>query len=511
MQSFQFPYSKTKQFSNLVLDYLAHDDKLKPFIVDFPLLENFEKQITKKKNHPINREVLVEVLKEQNKGYNLTKLSNNNIDLLLSDETFTITTGHQLCLFTGPLYFIYKIISTINLAEQLSIKYHKCNFVPIFWMATEDHDFEEIQSINLFGEKISWESSQEGAVGKMSLDGIAKVIQELEQKLGEGEHAKSVVALFKHAYLKHNNLADATRFLVNELFGKYGIVIIDGDDKRLKKEFVPIMKKDILDNSYKSIIQDTSGCLSENYKAQAYCRDINFFKLSEDKRELIKEGITASEIENKPELFSPNVLMRPLYQETILPNLAYIGGGAEVAYWMQLKDVFAHENIPFPLLVLRNSALLISDKQKQKFLSFGFSVEDLFLDEHQLQKSFVLKQNEGSVSLDAEKSSLAQMHKSLLAKTTDVGMQNSIKSFYAKQLKQLTQFEQKLIRIEKQKHESALSKISKLKAQLFPNDQLQERYENFIPYYLQDGDNFIEMLKDNLDPLDSNFVVLSLK
>jgi bacillithiol biosynthesis cysteine-adding enzyme BshC len=509
VDSFKLPYSKTKQFSNLVLDYLADNEKLKPFISDFPTIDSFEKQIAAKKNHPINREVLVSVLKEQKKEFNLTELSNNNIDLLLSEDAFTITTGHQLCLFTGPLYFIYKIISTINLAEELKEKYPTNNFVPVFWMATEDHDFEEIRSINLFGKKLSWESGQEGVVGKIKLVDFAKVIDELEQKIGDAVHAKSLVTLFRNAYLNHSNLADATRFLVNELFGKYGIVIIDGDDKKLKNEFVPIIKKDILNNSYKSKIEGTSGRLSENYKAQAFFRDINFFKLSEGKRELITAGISESEIENNPELFSPNVLMRPLYQESILPNIAYIGGGAEVAYWMQLRDVFTHENIPMPLLVLRNSAMLISDKQKQKFSSFGFKLEDLFLDEHQLQKNFVLNQDKSSVALASEKSDLEKLHKNLLAKTTDLGMQNSINSFYAKQLRQLAQFEKKLIRIEKQKHENAISQISKIKAQLFPQNSLQERFDNFIPFYLKDGENFIEMLKDNLNPLDTNFVVLS--
>ncbi len=509
MQSYKIPYSKTKQFSNLVIDYLANDEKLKPFISDFPTIDGFEKQITEKQNYPVNREVLVSVLKEQNKEFNLTELSNNNIDLLLSEDTFTITTGHQLCLFTGPVYFMYKIISTINLAEKVKTKYPKNNFVPIFWMATEDHDFEEIKSINLFGKKVIWESEQEGAVGKIKLNGIAKIIQELEGKLGNNEHANNLIELFKNAYLNHATLADATRYLVNELFGKYGIVILDGDDKKLKREFVLIMKNDILNNSYKSRIEETSGRLSENYKAQAFFRDINFFKLSEGKRELITTEIPESEIENHPELFSPNVLMRPLYQESILPNIAYIGGGGEVAYWMQLRDVFTNENIPMPLLVLRNSAMLISDKQKQKFSSFGFKLEDLFLNEHQLQKNFVLNQANSSISLASEKSDLEKLFKNILAKTTDVGMQNSINSFYANQLKKLTQFEQKLIRIEKQKHENAIHQISKINAQLFPQNSLQERFDNFIPFYLKEGKNFIEMLKDNLDPLDTNFVVLS--
>ena len=509
MQSYKIPYSKTKQFSNLVIDYLANDEKLKPFISDFPTIDSFEKQIAEKQNYPVNREVLISVLKEQNKEFHLTELSNNNIDLLFSEDAFTVTTGHQLCLFTGPLYFIYKIISIINLAEKLKTKYSKNNFVPIFWMATEDHDFQEINYINLFGKKIAWDSKETGAVGSMSLDSFESVLVELKEALGETENAKKLVSLFENAYLKHKNLADATRFLVNELFGKFGLVIIDGDDKKLKQQFVPIIKKDVLQNGFVTAIKQNSKSLAKDYKAQAFVRDINFFKLTKGNRELIKEEIAQKEIAENPENFSPNVLLRPLYQETILPNIAYVGGGAEVGYWMQLKTAFKQENIPFPILILRNSAMLISDKQKQKFSSFGFKLEDLFLNEHQLQKNFVLNQANSSVSLASEMSDLEKLHKNILAKTTDIGMQNSINSFYAKQLKQLTQFEQKLIRLEKKKHENALNTISKIKQQLFPENCLQERFDNFIPFYLKEGENFIEMLKDNLDPLDTNFVVLS--
>lgn len=509
MQSYKIPYSKTKQFSNLVIDYLSNDENLKPFISNFPNIDSFEKQIFEKKNHPVNRQVLVSVLKEQNKEFNLTEISNNNINLLSSADTFTVTTGHQLCLFTGPLYFMYKIISVINLVEELKEKYPTNNFVPVFWMATEDHDFEEIKSINLFGKKVVWESDQEGAVGKMNLKGIAKIIKELEAKLRDNEHANYLIELFKNTYLNYDTLADATRYLVNELFGKYGIVILDGDDKKLKIEFIPIMKNDILDNSYKRIIEETTCRLSASYKVQAFFRPINFFKLSEGKRELITTGITECEIENSPELFSPNVLMRPLYQESILPNIAYVGGGAEVAYWMQLRDVFTNENIPMPLLVLRNSAMLISNKKIQKFSSFGFKIEDLFLDEHQLQKKFVLNKDKSLVSLASDKSNLEKLYKNLLTKTNDLGMQKSINSFYTKQYNQLTRFEQKLTRMEKSKHENAIRQISKFKAQFFPNKSLQERFDNFIPFYLKDGKKFVERLKDNLDPLDPNFVVLS--
>ena len=504
-------YQETNKFSKLALDYLNKDEKLKPFVNHFPTLENFGKQINEKQDHLVNRDILVEVIRKQNASFSLSEKSKNNIDLLADKRTFTVTTGHQLCLFTGPLYFIYKIISTINLAEQLQKKYPKHNFVPIFWMATEDHDFLEINHINLFGKKIEWDSKQTGAVGRMGLNGFESVLTELKSVLGTSENAEELVSLLQNAYLKHDNLADATRYLVNELFGEYGLIILDGDDKRLKQQFIPTIKKDILEQGFKKSITKCSDDLTNEYKAQAYVRPINFFKLSDGKRELIKGVITEKEIDEYPENFSPNVLLRPLYQETILPNIAYIGGGAEVNYWMQLKTAFQQENIPFPILLLRNSAMLLNVGQNKKRQDLGFSIADLFLDEHQLQKKFVLSQKGAVVSLKDEINSLEDMYVSILAKTTDVGLQISIKSQHQKQLKSLVQLEEKLLRLAKQKNESSLNQISKIKQQLFPNNSLQERHDNFISFYLTHGENFIKIMKENLNPLNPNFVVLSPK
>ena len=511
MKVSEISYQETNKFSNLVLDYLNKDEKLKPFINHFPTLENFEKQILEKKNHSVNREVLVTVLQQQNSRLPLSETTKKNIASLLNVDTFTVTTGHQLCLFTGPLYFIYKLVSAINLTEQLKEKYPTNNFVPIFWMATEDHDFQEINHINLFGKKIEWDSKLSGAVGRMSLDGFDGVLKELKKVLGTSGNEEQLISLFEKSYFNHDNLADATRYLVNELFGKYGLVILDGDDKSLKKQFIPTIKKDILEQAFEKTITRCSKDLVDNYKAQAYVRPVNFFKLSDGKRELIKGGITEKEIDNNPESFSPNVLLRPLYQETILPNIAYIGGGAEVAYFMQLKTAFEQENIPFPIVLLRNSVLMLNANQNKKRQDLGFTIEDLFLDEHQLQKKFIGLQQNTAISLHHEIEQMESVYASILKKTTDVGLQSSINSQLHKQEKSFKQLEQKLLRLEKKKHENSLQQISKLKKHLFPNNGLQERYDNFIPFYLKNGEKFIEILKANLNPLNPNFVVLSPK
>src|SRR5690606_31940934 len=162
---------------------------------------------------------------------NTSEFSIKNIELLKSEKTFTVTTGHQLCLFTGPSYFIYKIISTINLAEELKKEFPVYDFVPVYWAASEDHDFEEINHFHLFGKKLEWKSEQSGAVGNFKTKKLETLLPALEEALGKSKNSDYLISLFKNAYLQHQNLADATRFIVNELFGEYGLVTIDGNDK----------------------------------------------------------------------------------------------------------------------------------------------------------------------------------------------------------------------------------------------------------------------------------------
>ena len=198
----------------------------------------------------------------------------------------------------------------------------------------------------------------------------------------------------------NHSLSESTRFLVNELFGKYGIVILDPNDKDLKKKLIPIIKEDVINQSLFPILSQNTSENAKLYKTQANVREINFFKLSESNRTRIDGNISELEIEQHPERFSPNVLIRPLYQEMILPNLAYIGGGAEISYWMQLKSIFKVQDIVFPVLVLRNSVMWIEEKDYVKWTELGFEIKDIFQSEENLYKQFVLKQS--SFNLEEE-------------------------------------------------------------------------------------------------------------
>ena len=510
MKKNRISYQETNRFNQLALDYLNQNDKLSDLISDFPNLKNFKNQIERKSKDSIDRNLLYDVLKSQNSNLILSELSLSNLEDIRDKKTFTISTGHQLCLFTGPLYFIYKIISAINLVKQLKANYDNYNFVPIFWLASEDHDFNEINSINLFNKKITWQKNQDGPVGRMKLEGLDDVLNQLEDLISKDEKSIELLDFFRKSYLENNNLADATRYLVNHIFGEYGILIIDGDDRRLKNKFIDVIDEDINKNSFYKIINSTNKKLLQEYHTQAHVRPINFFRLLNDKRDRITNNISRDEIIKSPESFSPNVLLRPLYQEMILPNLAYIGGGSEIAYWLQTYDVFKTFSTSFPILLMRNSVLILNSKQSSKIESLNLTVNDFFNDTDSINKKFI-ENADDNIDLSNDKINFDKVFQSIENKISDESLLSSLKALNKKTSNSLKEYEKRVIRHLKSKRENEILKIKKIKDVLFPNNQLQERHNNFISMYLNYGDNFIKNLVSALDPLDPNFVILEIE
>jgi len=526
------PYEKTGYFSDLMCDYLKETSTLQAYYNNFPKLQNFKKQLKEKaENFPMeNRKVLVNSLNVQYKDSSLSKRTQNNISLLGEADTFTIVTGHQLNLFTGPLYFLYKILSVINLTETLKKEHPKNNFVPIYWMATEDHDFDEINFFNFKGKKLQWNHDASGGVGRLQTDGLEEVFETFSNVLGVSKNALELKKLFKKAYLEHNNLTDATRFLANELFGEYGLVIVDGDDKELKKLLIPYAKEDLIKNTAFTEVSKTIDTLSEvsdNYKIQVNPREINYFYLVDDIRERIikadekfkvnntdiefSEQEILKELEEFPERFSPNVIARPLYQEVILPNLCYIGGGGELAYWLELKSFFNSHNVTFPMLLLRNSVLVITEKQAEKIKKLDLSVKDLFLKQNTLVNKKIREISNINIDFSEQKNHLgnqfAEMHK--LAKQTDKSFLGAVKAQEKKQLKGLDALEKRLLQAQKRKLKDHVERLVELQNAIFPNQSLQERNTNFADLYLEYGEELIIALKKNLNPLLPEFTTLT--
>lgn len=518
------PYAETGYFAKIVTDYIAQAPGLAPFYEHPPTLEGFEKAIQQKTKHAIDRKVLVDVLQEQYKG--LSGKGLENIAALGNDRTFSVTTGHQLNLFTGPLYFIYKIITTIKLAEEIQQKYPAYKIVPIYWMATEDHDFAEINHIHLYGKKITWEQETAGATGKISTAAIGTILTELKTILGEGEQAQGLFQRIELAYTQHTNLAAATRALVHELFQDYGLVIIDADDARFKKAFANIMLTDITEQHSHRLISATNEQLKQAYEVQVNPREINFFYLDKGLRErIIQEGETyavnnsslkftakelADAIQTHPERFSPNVVTRPLYQESILPNIAYIGGGAEIAYWLELKATFQQYQIPYPTLLLRNSVLWIDEGSKKRLDKLGIQAVELFQPINELIKSFIHKNQHKELSLEAECAAIAQSFQNILQKglQQDPTLKGLIEAEKTKTLNAIAHIEQRLVKAEKKKHETEINQLEKVQEKLFPNGGLQERHENVIAPLINNPD-FIKILYSSLYPLNNKLTIFS--
>ncbi len=518
-------FSKTNQFSQLFLDYISQKENLKEFYGNLPYLEHFEKQIKNKINKTnfdtTKRDVLVNALHNQ---YSKTENPpTETINLLQKETTFTITTGHQLNIYTGTLYFHYKIQTVINACKILKEKYPSYDFVPVYWMASEDHDLEEIASFNLFGKKYTWQTDQKGAVGRMNTQAL--------NDLGfKEEKAKELGKFYKNAEEKNENLTQATRNIVHSFYQKDNLIILDGDDAALKKLFIPIVKNELETQNSHLKIEESSKKLNDlGYKTQVTPREINLFYLENNLRERIIKNesnntfevlntdisFSASEImklvDSNPEKFSPNVVLRPVYQEVILPNLSYTGGPGELAYWLQLKSMFEYFDVDFPILLPRNFALFIPKIIHQKMNKTNLSFTDIFDSFDNLRINYATKSAENDVLLENERKEIESIFDKIESKfttpiKTNISLQKSIAAEKTKALKRIEHISKKLRKAEERKQVDSIGQIKAVKDNLFPNGSLQERYDNFLNFVINDKD-FLNKIQEKLNPFDLRFVI----
>lgn len=529
MKATYIDYSDTNSFSKILLAYIAGDEGLASFYGHKPTLDGFGKQIRDKSSFPEGaRQVLVEELRKQYEGLlDAAPAVEANIGSLQQPNTFTVTTGHQLNLFTGPLYFIFKIAAAIRLSRDLKAAYPDYNFVPVYWMATEDHDFAEINHTWLHGRKISWDRPALSATGRMPIQDFAATLKAYQGALGLSGHAAELAQIVEEAYMGQSNLADATRLLVHRLFGQEGLVIVDADNANLKREFLPIMSEDIRTGRSASAISDSNALLEKRgFGVQVNGRPINFFYLTDDYRERIvsEDGdfqvlnqsvrFTETELEAElsahPERFSPNVVMRPLYQEIVLPNLAYIGGGAEIAYWLQLKSVFDYYQVPFPILVPRNSAIITDGSMADKLTRLHLDFRQVFRPTDVLQKEYVARQSDHRLDLKDEWEEMQTIFEKIKQRASriDSTLGTSTEAVEARLRRAIQNLEKKLLKADMRNHQDAVLQIERIKEKLFPGGGLQERKENFGLYYVRHGQELFSELIRKFDPLDFKFTVL---
>jgi bacillithiol biosynthesis cysteine-adding enzyme BshC len=526
--SLKLPYQSTGFYSRLVTDYISQAQLLQPFYAFSPTTEGIKKAITARKNYSTNRKILVEVLTKQYAAVNTSSQVKNNIKALLSENTFTVTTAHQPNIFTGPLYFVYKILHAVKLAAECKNRMSENNFVPVYYMGSEDADLDELGHIFINGEKQQWQTDQTGAVGRMKVDKeLIQLIDKMSGQLLIHPFGNVIIQLMKDCYKEGVTIEQASFHLVNCLFKDHGVLVVLPDNADLKRLYIPVVEKELTEAFSHQQVGLTVTAFPNEYKVQASGRELNLFYLKDNRRDRIEvedskyrvhdTGITFTkeeiieELQQHPERFSANVILRPVFQETILPNIAFIGGGGEIAYWLELKKVFETVEVPYPVLVVRNSFMIVEKEQAEKIAKLKFTVADLFKKEQELINGLVKRESQLQLGLEKEQQALKDIYAKLktISGAVDITLANHTEALQVKALQKIAALEKKMLRAEKRKFEVEQRQLHKLRTVLFPNNNLQERVENLMLFYAKWGDSFMQSLYQHSLALEQEFVVLS--
>ncbi|MBI1222331.1 MAG: bacillithiol biosynthesis cysteine-adding enzyme BshC [Bacteroidetes bacterium] len=493
---------KSGLYSSLVLDYLNRKDSLRQFISNWPDKSGFKNQIDRRANQLPDRTVLVQALRRQYASLELGSQVEANLKRLEADNSYTLTTGQQIHIFLGPMYVYWKIVSTIALCQKLKKDFPDQEFIPVFWMATEDHDFAEINHLELFNRNFEWESPSDRAmpVGALSTLGLPELTDEVNELFHRQESFQPFAALFKEAYSRYENFAAATRYLVHSLFREFGLLIIDPMDEELKKQFDSILRDELVHGFAQQAVEKTSEELGKMYSLQVHPREINLFYTGLNGRERVENSsgmiqtISGEKIgrleeihswlPNKRRDFSTNVVLRPVYQETILPNLAYIGGPGELAYWLQLKEVFEAYQVPFPILENRKSIFLLGKKSVQNWEKSGLPWDALFEEESTLRKMLLEASNDGLVSLAEDLEELHRLKDKIIGKSASIQPSSAkpLANIFNQTEKIIKKIDKEIFTLQEAGQLKNLEKLIKVRSVLKERGFNQERNHGVIQY-----------------------------
>ncbi|ALR31814.1 bacillithiol biosynthesis cysteine-adding enzyme BshC [Chryseobacterium sp. IHB B 17019] len=520
-------FQNIESIPQLIKDFL--NQKIEGFEENTFSLDHVIKQIHLKQNSftQNQRNVLSETLEDQLSGLDLSSRQKENIENLKLPNAFTITTGHQLNLFSGPVFFVYKILQTIKTCSYLKENFPDFNFIPVYWMASEDHDFAEINHFKTEDNYYETNEKSGGAVGRIKINDTF-FISEFEKEFKDFVFGTELILMLKEAYKTGNTLTEAIKILVNRLFSEFGLLILDGDSKELKNEIKQTFKDELLHSSLYKTSKEKVEFLTEKYgKVQVNPREINLFYLSETRDRIDFDGNKYSivdkniqftqeeilnELENYPEKFSPNALMRPVYQETVLPNLAYIGGNAEIMYWLELKDYFSKINIPFPILIPRNSMLFLKEKTLGKIERLHLKIEDFFQNFTTITNNKILEDNPVLAVLEEKENFLINNFSELkaLAETTEKSFGNMVKAEEVRQLKSFKRMKKRLLHAEKIKQNEMLERLENLFLDVHPSKNWQERVYNFSVFFADHGYSWLETCLEEMEITESKLIIVAI-
>lgn len=522
-------YSNIPGYQNLFLDYLYNFEKVKNFylknfrdINSYPV--HFEAVLKSEKSH---KKDLPEIIKNQYRN-NLPSLqTTSNIDALANNNTLAVVTGQQLGLFGGPLYTFYKTITAIKLCNYLKEKYDGLNFVPVFWLEADDHDFVEVNNIKLINDsndivKFIYkdpEVSEDNhfSVGNIKFNqSIESLIEELNTFLRDTEFKPDLINRLKSFYNEGKTFKDAFKELLFNVFDEFGLILFDPQDNEIKNILKPVFRNELENfRKHSDEIIKRSAELEESYHAQVKVNPINLFMNDGDgrfllepaeenefrlrgKRKKISSETVFSTLENDPSKFSPNVLLRPICQDYIFPTAFYIAGPSEIDYFAQVIPLYKNFNVEQPVVYPRASITIIEKNIKKIFDKFSLIYQDVFLDRNILFENVIkqisqiniedeFKKYEDDVALSSKKLSEVLLN-------IDNTLEDSITKTQKRILESTAFLKEKTLEAQKKKHEITLRQLNKISVNMYPNTNLQERELNFIHFTNKFGMDVIKWI-----------------
>ncbi|PKD44521.1 bacillithiol biosynthesis cysteine-adding enzyme BshC [Rhodohalobacter barkolensis] len=513
-------------FTSLFRDYINQDKKITNFFESSPFDPDQIKELAKQIRFSGNREQLVDELKEFNSNFTVSPETLKNIEQLRDETALTVVTGQQMVLYGGPLYTIYKTLTAIILAKQYENILNR-PVVPVFWLADEDHDAEEISEIGLFDrdilKKCAVEFSDTGRrVGEYSLEEVVEDLKScLSETLFDTDFSEDLWNLLNSSYKKENTVLESFGILLSKLFGKYGLVLAGSNSDSVKELTKSSMIRSIekADDIYDRLTVTTNKLSKAGYHNQVHLNKSNLFFIDENNQRLkiqfddeiwfTEEGDhrwsskeLMNQINEEPNKFSPNVFLRPILQDHFLPVLCYVGGPGEIAYYAQMKSIYPIFDQKMPVIAPRFSGTVIESGVDRVLDKLPFSVSDYNARIEDLESDFINQTDQPD--LEAlfgdwkDRIDTITDEKKEIIGDIDPTLKNTAGKASATYFTELDKLKGKLYKSLKQQEKTQLDRIAKIQSNLYPDGNLQEREIAFIYYLNKYGLGLIDDLFDSL-------------
>ena len=483
---------------------------------------------------PRDRDTLADALLAQNERWGLDDATRRNIEALRDPEAVVVVTGQQVGLFSGPLYTIYRTLTTLKLARQVAEETGR-RVVPVFWMPGEDHDLDEVASTLLLrsndlvplrytGHTLPDEGNL-GPVGRLALTAqVHALVEALDAGLPPTDFKATVLGWVRDTYRPGTPMLDAFARLLKHLFAGTGLVFMAPDDARLKALAAPLFRREIEDHGTAAeVLEATSARLVvDGYHAQVQTRPTNLFLLADGQRlPLDAEGGTfrlrgtdrtfmqaelLALLDQEPTAFSPNVVLRPLMQDLLLPTVAYVAGPGETAYYAQYKGVYDWAEVPMPLVYPRVSVTLVEGKVQKVLDRYDLAVGDLHTEIDKLFRAVVLAQMTDDVEV-AFKAAMQPLHQAIntlkpVIEGVDRSLVKSAEATRAALMKEVGRLKERVIKAEKRNQDVIRDQLEKAMVNLYPAGKPQERALSVLYFLNKYSPALLEDLQAAL-PLDT--------